>query len=104
MSDVIGDIFDLVWSTSQSNSISALNQEVARLKQAARASSASDAIQAQLDELRATNGELRLYVAVLFRVLKLKGIIEREELAKLIEQIDDEDGRRDKAYAGDILP
>jgi hypothetical protein len=104
MSDVIGDILDLVWNISQSNKIAQLNQEVDRLKQSARDSTAADPIQAQLNELRATNGELRLYIAVLFRVLKLKGIIERDELAKLVEQIDEEDGRRDKAHVGDVLP
>ena len=103
MSNVIEDIIDLVWNVSQSNKISELNQEVDRLKQSARSSTLADPIQVQLDELRATNGELRLYVAVLFRVLKLKGIIERDELAKLVEQIDDEDGKRDKAYVRDIL-
>jgi hypothetical protein len=97
-------IIDLVWNVSQSNKISELNQEVDRLKQSARTSTLADPIQAQLNELRATNSELRLYVAVLFRVLKLKGIIEHDELAKLVEQIDDEDGKRDKAYVGDILP
>jgi hypothetical protein len=104
MLDVINDIIDLAWNVSQSNKISELNREVDRLKQSARSPTGADPIRAQLDGLRAANGELRLYIAVLFRVLKLKGIIGRDDLAKLIEQIDDEDGRRDKAYVGDVLP
>ena len=87
MIDLTDNIFDLVWNVSQDNKISELNQEVDRLKQSARASPEADPIQAQLNELQATNGELRLYVAVLFRVLKLKGIIDRDKLAKLIEQV-----------------
>jgi hypothetical protein len=104
MLDLINDILDLGWNISQSNKIATLNQEVDRLKQSARSSSETDPIRAQLDELRAANGELRLYVAVLFRVLKLKGIVARDDLVKLVEQIDGEDGRRDKAYQGDVLP
>jgi hypothetical protein len=104
MLDLIDGIIDLAWNVSQSNKIADLDREVDRLKQSARSSTGTDPIRAQLDELRAANGELRLYIAVLFRVLKLKEIIGRDDLAKLVEQIDDEDGRRDKAYVGDVLP
>jgi hypothetical protein len=104
MFDVIGDIIDLAWNVSQSNRIAELNKEVDQLKQSARAAAATDPLQAQLDELRAANGELRLYIAVLFRVLKLKGVIGRDDLVKLVEEVDAEDGRRDKAHAGDVLP
>jgi hypothetical protein len=38
-----------------------------------------------------------------FRVLQLKGIIGRDDLPRLVRQIDAEDGRRDKSYAGDVL-
>ncbi len=104
MLDLINDIIDLSWNVSQSNKITELNREVDRLKQSARSSSGTDPIRAQLEELRAANGELRLYIAVLFRALNLKGILGRDDLAKLVEQIDEEDGRRDRAHVGDVLP
>jgi hypothetical protein len=46
----------------------------------------------------------KLYVATLFRILEMKGIIAREELAQLVDQIDEEDGQRDNSYSGDALP
>jgi hypothetical protein len=104
MLDVLNDILDLAWNVSQSNKIAELNREVARLKQSAGSPTEADPVRAQLNELRAANGELRLYIAVLFRVLSLKGIIGRDDLTRLVEQIDAEDGRRDKAHAGDVLP
>lgn len=103
MLDVISDIVDLAWNVSQSNKISKLNEEVDQLKQAARSAADSDPVQAQLAGLRAASAELRLYVAVLFRVLQQKGIVGRDDLVKLVEQVDGEDGRQDKAYAGDVL-
>src|SRR5262245_20894656 len=100
MFDLLDGILDLAWNTSQSNKISALNNEVSRLKQSADSSVQPDSVRTQIDALRAENGELRLYIAVLFRVMKLKGIIGREELVSLIEQIDQEDGKTDQARVG----
>ena len=97
------DLIDLFWNWSQSSRISSLRSEVDRLKKA-RNSPESDPLRSELGELRLANGELRLYVATLFRVLELKGIIGREELVKLVEKIDAEDGRRDNSYDGDALP
>lgn len=104
MFDVLDGILDLAWNVSQSNKISSLNKEVDRLKQSAPSPAHTESMQAQLDHLRAENGELRLYIAVLFRVMKLKGIIGRDELVDLLKQIDIEDGKSDKSLAGDVLP
>jgi len=101
--DGIGSLLDLFTDTSQDRKISRLHQDVARLRESARSSAVIDPIRAQLDELRAANGELRLHIATLFRVLELKGIIGRDDLVKLVEQIDQEDGRRDNAHDGDAL-
>src|SRR5262245_25724425 len=103
MLEVFNDIFDLVWDVSQTNKIEKLNREVQRLKQAADASAGIVPIQRRVDVLRASNVELRLYVAVLCRVLNLQGIIRRDELAKLIAQVDGEDGRSDNAHAEDLV-
>jgi len=104
MLDVINDIIDFAWNVSQSNKIAELNRQVDQLKQSARSSPEADPLRDEPDKLRAASAELRLYVAVLFRVLQQKGIIGRDDLAKVVEQVDDEDGKRDKAYVGDILP
>ena len=104
MFNLIEGIVDLVWNVSQSNKIAALNAEVNRLQQSARSTSNLAPENAQLNELRAATSELRLYIAVLFRVLKAKGIIDRDELVRLLEQTDQEDGSRDQAFGGDVLP
>ncbi|MFO0841501.1 MAG: hypothetical protein U0797_03740 [Gemmataceae bacterium] len=93
------DLIDLFWNWSQSNRIAELRSEVNRLRDTARAAGPDPRL-AELSELRAQNGELRLYVAVLLRILVAKGLVTREELEKLADQIDAEDGRRDNAYTG----
>ena len=97
------DLIDLFWNWSQSNRIADLRSEVDRLKNSPSAVS-GDPLRAELASLRLANSELKLYVATLFRVLILKGVIGHEELVKLVEQIDKEDGRSDRAYEGEILP
>jgi hypothetical protein len=97
------DLIDLFWNWNQSNHIAELRSEVDRLKNPSLVAE-RDPLRADVDALRLANGELRLYVATLFRALELKGIIGREELIKLVEQIDKEDGRQDKALGGDVLP
>jgi hypothetical protein len=97
------DLIDMFWNWSQSSRIADLRSEVDRLKNSP-APASGDPLRAELSALRLANSELRLYVATLVRVLLLKGVIGRDELVKLLEQIDKEDGRSDKAYEGEILP
>jgi hypothetical protein len=97
------DLIDLFWNWSQSNRIADLRSEVDRLKNSPRPTDA-DPLRAEIASLRLANSELKLYVATLFRILLLKGVIGRDELVKLVEQIDQEDGRSNKAFEGDILP
>jgi hypothetical protein len=96
------DLFELIWDASQSNRIAELRSEVGKLKR--QQPRDADPLRQELHELRRANGELKLYVATLFRILEMKGIIAREELARLVDQIDEEDGRRDNSYSGDALP
>jgi hypothetical protein len=100
--DLIGSVGDLIWNISQDSKISSLNEEVNRLKESARSS--PDPIQAQLKELQAANGELRLYVATLFRLLLSKGVVARDEAVKLLGEVDEEDGKPDHSHEGKILP
>jgi hypothetical protein len=101
---LINDIADTIWNCSQDGKLRELHQEVDRLKQSARTSATSNPHRAQLDELRAANGELRLYIATLFRVLVQKGVISRDDLSALVDQIDEEDGLRDRSFDGNVLP
>jgi hypothetical protein len=102
--DLLGSVGDLVWNISQDRKMSALQDEVKQLKEAARSSDESDPIQVQLKELRAAHGELRLYVATLFRLLLHKGVITRDEVVKLVGEVDEEDGKRDQSHEGRMLP
>jgi hypothetical protein len=57
----------------------------------------------QDDELRALhreNGELKLHLAALANLLVVKGVIAREELARLVDAIDASDGHRDGQFTG----
>jgi hypothetical protein len=55
-------------------------------------------------DLQEENGKLKLYIAVIFRLLVAKGIVDRDELYELVEQIDQEDGRSDDSHSGKVLP
>jgi hypothetical protein len=55
-------------------------------------------------DLQEENGKLKLYIAVIFRLLVTKGIVDRDELYDLVEKIDEEDGRSDDSHSGKVLP
>jgi hypothetical protein len=100
--DAIGGILDLIGSVANSCEHSALRKDVEQLKE--KAAKEPDPLKAELAELRAANGELGLYVATLLRLLLAKEVIGREELTKLLEQVDDEDGKRDQCHVGKLVP
>lgn len=102
--DLFSDIVDMLWESSQNRRINEVRREVNELRETARSSAASDPTRAGLDELRATCGELRLCVAVLLRALDTKGILSRDELVRLADELDKEDGRVDRSYSGEVLP
>jgi hypothetical protein len=59
----------------------------------------------QDDELRALhreNGELKLHLSALARLLVAKGLISREDLERLADAIDASDGQRDGQFTGDL--
>ena len=55
-----------------------------------------------IDALRADNDELRLYVAVLVRMLVAKNVVTREELEALVAAVDGEDGVADGRHSGPV--
>lgn len=61
--------------------------------------SQDEAIQTLLEE----NGQLKLYLAALVRLLTQKGTISQQELAAIVTVIDSEDGSADGKYEGRIM-
>ena len=57
----------------------------------------------KIDILLNESAELKLYIAALVRLLTSKGTISSEELRKIVEAIDVEDGISDGKYSGDIV-
>ncbi|MDB5345669.1 MAG: hypothetical protein JWP89_4046 [Schlesneria sp.] len=86
---------------SQRSDIESQREELDELKKQlrGRSRSASDT-----KDLQEEIGKLKLYIAVIFRLLVSKGIVDRDELYELVEQIDEEDGRSDDSHSGKVLP
>lgn len=57
----------------------------------------------RVGELERENDELRLYLASLVRYLVNEGVLGVEDFAKLVEEIDSEDGAADGGYEGEVL-
>ena len=57
----------------------------------------------KIANLETENAELKLYIAAIVRLLTSKGTITSEELTKIVEAIDAEDGISDGKYSGDIV-
>lgn len=55
-----------------------------------------------MGQLQAENDELRLYLAAIVRLLTSKGIVSREELQRVVDVIDAEDGKQDGRYRGSV--
>ncbi|MBL7214378.1 MAG: hypothetical protein ISS71_01735 [Phycisphaerae bacterium] len=57
-------------------------------------------------ELRAVqmeNNQFKLYLAAIIRLLTSKGVISRDDIQKMVEIIDAEDGAMDGKARGDVL-
>lgn len=55
-----------------------------------------------VEYLRAENGELKLYLAALIRMLLARNVIDPQEFRKIVEIVDVEDGAADGKYEGDL--
>jgi hypothetical protein len=55
-----------------------------------------------IEHLQAENDELRLYLTAIVRLLISKGIVADEEMRRVVDAIDAEDGARDGKYKGRI--
>jgi len=57
----------------------------------------------QLKHLVEENGELKLCLAALVRLLIQKKAITKEELESLVQAVDAEDGQKDGRFMGDVV-
>ncbi|MBC8468700.1 MAG: hypothetical protein H8D56_04445 [Planctomycetes bacterium] len=60
-------------------------------------------VDAELRTVQMENNELKLYVAAVIRLLTNKGIISQEDIKKMVDIIDDEDGAMDGKARGNVL-
>lgn len=79
----------------------ALQEIDARLQQSGRFDTETSRY---LRDLSREHHELRLYYAALVRLLVAKGVVSREELVELVNQIDGTDGKPDGQFSGSIVP
>jgi hypothetical protein len=99
--------FDLLFNSYASPSATTeehrrwINALWSRLQREARQAAGTSNVISQLHE---ENAELKLYVAVLARMLITKGICSVQELSALLDSVDREDGRPDGKLTGRPLP
>lgn len=91
---LLGDLGQQLDLADQRNEIQNLRDELRR----SRAGSPTG----DPARLQAENDELRLYLAAIVRLLTSKGVVSTEELRKVVDIIDAEDGRRDGKYTGNV--
>lgn len=60
-------------------------------------------VDAELRAVQMENNQLKLYLAAVIRLLTNKGVIAREDIQKMVDIIDAEDGAIDGKARGDVL-
>ena len=60
-------------------------------------------VDAELHAVQMENNELKLYLAAIIRLLTSKGIVSKNDIQKMVEIIDAEDGAMDGKARGDVL-
>jgi len=95
--------FLLLGNLGQQLDLADQSQEIEQLRQELRRSRSTTAARPDaVARLQEENDELRLYLAALVRLLTAKGIVRPEEIQRVVDTIDTEDGARDGRYQGDI--
>ena len=93
----------LDWNLGQQVDLGKQRDEIDQLKRRLRARPVGATTESEVERLRVENGELRLYVATLFRLLITKGVATEDEVRSLVRVIDGGDGQVDNAFRGDVL-
>ena len=57
----------------------------------------------KIESLIQENAQLKLYLAGVIRLLTANGTISKNELEKMVDKLDSEDGKKDGKYDGDIV-
>ena len=60
-------------------------------------------VDAELYAVQMENNQLKLYLAAVIRLLTSKGLIAKEDIQKMVEIIDAEDGAMDGKARGEVL-
>jgi hypothetical protein len=62
----------------------------------------SQNVEQAFEHLQAENDELRLYLTAIVRLLISKGVVTNDEMRRVVDAIDAEDGTRDGKYKGRV--
>ncbi len=94
----------LLGNLGQQMDIEEQRREIQNLRSRVRSESRSvtQDIELRLDVLERQSDEIKLYLAAIVRYLAAKGQIDLNEFAKLVDEIDAEDGSTDGRYKGDL--
>jgi hypothetical protein len=77
---------------------------ISRMRQNIDAQSSIDRSQdREIAALRSENDDLKLYLAALIRLLTSKGVVSTDEITRLVEAIDGEDGAVDGKVDGPVV-
>ena len=60
-------------------------------------------VDSELHAVQMENNQLKLYLAAVIRLLTSKGLIAKEDIQKMVEIIDAEDGAMDGKARGEVL-
>ena len=94
----------LLGNLGQQLDIEDQRREIQNLRSQVRAEAggAVQGVELRLDILERQSDEMKLYLAALVRYLAAKGIVDLGEFAKLVDEIDAEDGASDGRYQGNL--
>lgn len=94
----------LLGNLGQQLDIEDQRREIQNLRSQVRAEAGGAArdLELRLDILERQSDEMKLYLAALVRYLAAEGAIDLAEFAKLVDEIDAEDGTPDGRYKGNL--
>jgi len=98
---LLGDIGNQLDIQDQASQLEEMRRKARR--EARRDASTIESLQEQIDELEVENGELRLYMAAIIRLLVNKQVLSREQLQKVVDMIDLSDGSSDGKFDGKMM-
>ena len=94
----------LLGNLGQQLDIEEQRQEIQSLRSKVRSEGrkAVQSVELRLDVLERQSDEMKLYLAALVRYLASSGTVDLNEFAKLVDEVDAEDGSTDGRYKGNL--